>query len=60
MLNIFIFDVDRKYQMYDPSVKNLHPPNLTLIDIKNFQIIINQDICDIPNIGIYDIIYIFI
>ena len=31
--------------------ENLHPSNLTLINIKNFRFLINQDICNISQIG---------
>ena len=30
---------------------DLHPDNLTLIDIKNFKLNINQDICNVSEIG---------
>ena len=40
-----------------PSVlhvhKDLHPPNLTLIDIQNFKLNINQDICNVSSLGKY-------
>ncbi|XP_023330624.1 beta-1,3-galactosyltransferase 1 isoform X3 [Eurytemora carolleeae] len=36
---------------------NLHPDNLTLIDIKNFKLNINQDICNVSEIGLVTIIH---
>jgi len=36
---------------------DLHPPHLTLIDIKNLNILINQDICNVEHISLVTIVH---
>ena len=50
----FLKEYSKQLQL---RARNLHPGNLSLINITNFQFIINNDVCDMSSIAIITIVH---